>query len=163
MRLVGVGEASAKRRLSVGAQHAKIAQSEVLEIVGRLPEIEVQQEFDRLRVVERDEAAGAAMLRGEIERDRGDEEVGKHRLRPRSPDLTAEPRRTGAVEKCGLRQAKDESRVVFGAKLARLPAVDQVTRRSFEVGYLRIFEERAVEDRTSPIDHPDQQTLRVLR
>jgi len=82
MRFVGVAEASAERRLSVRTQDAEIAQSEVLEVVGRLPEVEMQQEFDRSRVVERYEAAGAAMLCGKIERNRGDEEVGQHRLRP---------------------------------------------------------------------------------
>ncbi len=163
MRLVGVGETRAEGRLPVGAQDAEIAQSEVLEIVGGLAEIEVQQELDRSRIVERDEAAGAAMLCGKIERDRGDEEVGQHRLRPRSADVTAESRGTGAVEQCGLRQAKYEGGIVLGAQPARLAAVDQVTRRSFEVGDLGVFEERAIEDRSSPVDHPDQQTLRVLR
>jgi hypothetical protein len=74
--LVGVGEASAERCLPVYAQDAEITQSEVLEVVGRLPEVEIQQEFDRSCVVERYEAAGAAMLCGKVEWNRGDEEVG---------------------------------------------------------------------------------------
>ena len=65
MRLVGVGKASAERRLPVGAQNAEIAQCEVLEVDLGLPEVEVQQEFDRPRAVERDEPAGAAMPCGD--------------------------------------------------------------------------------------------------
>ncbi|MGY4445510.1 hypothetical protein ACVWZR_000167 [Bradyrhizobium sp. i1.3.1] len=163
MRFVCVGEASAERRLSVGTQDAEIAQSKVLEVFGRLPEIEVQQELDRSRIVERDEAAGAAMLCGKIERDRGGEEVGQYRLRPRSTDLTAEPRSTGTVEKRGLRQAKYEGGIVLDTQPARMAARDQIASRGFEVGYLGVLEERAIEDRSSPVDHPDEQTLRVLR
>lgn len=163
MRFVGVGEASAERRLSVRAQDAEIAQSEVLEVVGRLPEVEIHQEFDRPRVVERYEAAGAAMFCGKIERNRGDEEVGQHRFRPCGADVAAEPRCTGAVEKCGLRQAKYEGGIVLGTQAARMATLDQVTSRDFEVGYLGVLEERAIEDRPSPVDHPDEQTLRILR
>ncbi|MDU6727798.1 MAG: hypothetical protein E6471_13975 [Bradyrhizobium sp.] len=161
-RFVGVGEARAERRLLVGAEDAEIAQREVLETIGRLAEIEIQQKFDRPCVVERYEASGAAMLRGKIEGDCRDEEVGQRRLRPGRADLAAKSGRTGTVEERRLRQAEHEGGVVLGAKTARLATVDQVLSRGLEIGDLLVLEQRAIEDRPAPVDHPDQETLRVL-
>ncbi|WP_456777187.1 hypothetical protein [Bradyrhizobium sp. USDA 4369] len=105
---VGVGEARAERRLLVGAEDAEIAQREVLETIGGLAEIEIQQKFDRPCVVERYEASGAAILRGKIEGDCCDEEVGQRRFRPGRADLAAKSGRTGTVEERRLGQAEHE-------------------------------------------------------
>nr|WP_249169902.1 hypothetical protein [Bradyrhizobium liaoningense] len=44
-----------------------------------------------------------------------------------------------------------------------MATLNQVASRGIEVGYLWVLEERAIEDRPSPVDHPDEEALRILR
>jgi hypothetical protein len=43
-----------------------------------------------------------------------------------------------------------------------LAACQEVVSRALHIGNLGVPEERSVEDRAAPVDHPDQQALRVL-
>src|SRR3954447_11830442 len=95
MRFVGVGEASAERRLPVCAQDAEMAQSKILEVVGRLPE----ERYSRKsigRVLSSAMKPPAPQWFGKIERNRGDEGAAPVEQRtsaassaPRSPPSSA--------------------------------------------------------------------------
>jgi hypothetical protein len=43
-----------------------------------------------------------------------------------------------------------------------LAARQEIVGRALYIGNLGVPEERSVEDRAAPVDHPDQQALRVL-
>ena len=43
-----------------------------------------------------------------------------------------------------------------------MAARQQVVDRAFQIRNLSVPEERPIEDRAPPIDHPDQQALRIL-
>jgi len=61
-----------------------------------------------------------------------------------------------------LGQARDERGIVFDPERPSLAARQQVVGRAFEIRNLGILEQRPIEDRASPIDHPYQQALRIL-
>ena len=61
-----------------------------------------------------------------------------------------------------LGQACDEGGVVLRLEGSGLAACQEVVGRAFHIGNLGVSKERPVEDRAAPVDHPDQQALRVL-
>jgi hypothetical protein len=94
------------------------------------------------------------MLGGDLERNVGKEVVGH-----RPGDA---PRRLCARDQDVLGQACDEGGVVLRLEGSGLAACQEVVGRALHVGNLGIPEERPVEDRATPVDHSDQQALRVL-
>ena len=119
-RLVAVREASAERRLLVRAHDAEIAQSEVLEVVLRLAEVQVEQEFERSDVVERNELRRPTMLCGDIERNVGQEVLDQLRFRPGDADVRP-PRRLRAGDQDVLGQAGDEGGIVLRLEVPAWP------------------------------------------
>ena len=160
-RLFPVREAGPERSCLVGPHDAQISQGEVLQILLRLAEVQVEQEFERTDVIQRDELRRPAMLGGDLERNVGQEVVDQLRFRPGDADVRP-PRRLCARDQDVLGQACDEGGVVLRLEGSGLAACQEVVGRAFHVGNLGVPEERPVEDRAAPIDHPDQQALRVL-
>src|SRR5579863_4582947 len=80
--LLCIRETRAERGLFVGANDAEIAQREILEILFGLAEIKIEQELDRLGVIERDEPLATAELKRHVKIDLRQEELDQLRLRP---------------------------------------------------------------------------------
>ena len=96
-RLFPVREAGPERSCIVGPHDAQISQGELLQILLRLTEVQVEQEFERTDVIQRDELRRPAMLGGDLEWNVGEEVVGQLCFRPRDAGVRP-PRRPCALD-----------------------------------------------------------------
>src|ERR1700722_5259138 len=101
------------------------------------------------------------MFSGNLERNMGQEVVDQLRFRPGDADICP-PRAFRASDPDVLGQARDERSVVLRLEGSGLAASYEVVGRALYIENLGVAEERSVEDRAAPVDHPDQQALRVL-
>ena len=127
-----------------------------------LAEVEVEQELDRPRAVERDEFAGAAVLRGDRKGDLLEIIVDELRLRPGFADVSA-PGRLRSGDEDILGKARDEGRIVGLAERAGVTGRRQIGGRTLDVVDLGVVEQGSVEYRTTPVDHADQQASGISR
>ena len=160
-RLIPVREAGPERSGLVGPHDAQISQGEILQVLLRLAEVQIEQEFERPDVVQRDELGGPAMFSGDLERNVGQEVVDQLRFRPGDTDICP-LRAFRAADQDVLGQARDEGSVVLRLEGSGLATSQEVVGRALHIENLGVAEERSVEDRAAPVDHPDQQALRVL-
>src|SRR3984893_6933924 len=86
-RLIPVREAGPERSGLVGPHDAQISQGEILQVLLCLAEVQIEQEFERPDVVQRDELGGPAMFSGDLERNVGQEVVDQLRFRPGDTDI----------------------------------------------------------------------------
>ncbi len=101
------------------------------------------------------------MLGSDLERNMGEEVIDQLRLRPGYADI-GPARRLRTANENVLGQACDEAIVVLRLEGSGLAARQQVVSRALHIRNLGVPEQRPVEDRAAPVDHPDQQALRVL-
>jgi hypothetical protein len=67
--LVAISETGPERSSLVGAHDTQIAKRELLQVLISLAEVQVEQEFERPDVIQRDELCRPTMLRGNRERN----------------------------------------------------------------------------------------------
>ena len=87
--------------------------------------------------------------------------VDQLRFRPRDADIRS-PRRLRTADQDILGKACDEGSVVLDPEGSGLAASQEIVSRALHIGNFGVPEERSVKDRAAPVDHPDQQALRVL-
>ena len=90
----------------------------------------------------------------------GQEVFDEPRFRPRDADIRRPAARTADQDVLG--QARDEGSVVLRPEGSGLATSQEVVGRALHIGNLGVPEERSVENRAAPVDHPNQQALRVL-
>ncbi len=158
---VAVREAGLERSGLVGTHDAQIAQREDLQVLLGLAEVQVEQEFERPDVIQRDELRRPTMLGGHVERNLRQEVIDQLRFRPRDANV-GPPRRLRTGDQNFLGEACDERGIILVPQMPRLAARQQVVGRAVQIRNLGVPEQRPIEDRAPPIDHPYQQALRIL-
>jgi len=91
----------------------------------------------------------------------GQEVVDQPRFRPGDTDIRA-PCRLRTADQDVLAQARYEGSVIFRPEGFGLATSQEVIGGALHIGNLGVPEDRSVEDRAAPVDHPDQKALRVL-
>ena len=102
------------------------------------------------------------MLGSYFERNVGQEVVDQLRFWPRDADIRA-PSRFRTTDQNVLGQARDKGSVIFHPEDSDLATSQEVIDRTLHIGNLGVPEERSIKDRAAPVDHPNQQALRVFR
>ena len=149
--LLCIRETRAERGLFIGTNYAEIAQREILEILFGLAKIQIEQELDRLGVIERDEPLGPQISIATsklISARKNSISFGfGHDMRTSENPAAFAP----WIKITFGRQVRNAAK--SSTPTARMTTPHEITGCGLDVADLGIFEEMPVKDGAAPIDH----------